>query len=69
MPSPKAGTVVTDIAKSVDEFKKGKVEYKLDKTGNVHLSVGKLDFTQDQLVENVDTVLKSMEENKPSGIK
>ena len=69
MPSPKAGTVVSDVAKAIDEFKKGKVEYKLDKHGSIHLALGKLNFEDGQLIDNVQTVLKSMEDNKPSGIK
>ena len=69
MPSPKAGTVSANISKTVDELKKGRVEYKLDKTGNVHVAVGKLNFSDEQLEENVTSILKSMEENKPSWVK
>ncbi len=69
MPSPKAGTVVADIAKAVDEFKKWKVEYKLDKHGSIHIALGKLNFDDAQLIENVETVLKSMDDNKPTGVK
>ncbi len=69
MPSPKAGTVTTSIAKTIDELKKGRVEYKLDKTGNMHLAVGKLNFTDEQLMENVTSILKSMEDNKPVWVK
>jgi len=69
MPSPKAGTVVADIAKAIDEFKKWKVEYKLDKHGSIHIALGKLNFNDSQLVENIETVLKSMEDNKPAWVK
>ncbi|HRU50036.1 MAG TPA: 50S ribosomal protein L1 [Candidatus Absconditabacterales bacterium] len=69
MPSPKAGTVTNDLAKTVEEFKKGKIEFKLDKTGNVHVPVGKVSFTNDKLVENIQSILDTMEENKPTGVK
>ncbi len=69
MPSPKAGTVTANLAKTIDELKKGRVEYKLDKTGNAHLAVGKLDFDDAKLMENVRSILDSMEENKPVGVK
>ncbi|MCK9466963.1 MAG: 50S ribosomal protein L1 [Candidatus Absconditabacterales bacterium] len=69
MPSPKAGTVTNDLAKTVEEFKKGKIEFKLDKTGNVHVPVGKVSFTNDKLVENIQSILNTMEENKPTGVK
>lgn len=69
MPSPKAGTVVADIAKAIDEFKKWKVEYKLDQHGSVHIALGKLDFDNAKLIENIQTVLKSMEDSKPTGVK
>lgn len=69
MPSPKAWTVSNDLAKTIDELKKWRVEFKLDKTGNVHVLAGKLDFTDEQLAENVQTVLKALINNKPTGIK
>ncbi|HKL43879.1 MAG TPA: 50S ribosomal protein L1 [Candidatus Absconditabacterales bacterium] len=69
MPSPKAGTVVADLKQSVEEFKKGKIEYKLDKTGNIHLPVGKVSFDEKKLVENIELFLSAINENKPSGIK
>ena len=69
MPSPKAGTVTGNLAKTIDELKKGRVEYKLDKTGNAHLAVGKLDFDDTNLIENVTSILDSMEENKPVWVK
>ncbi len=69
MPSPKAGTVVTDLKQSVEEFKKWKIEYKLDKAGNIHIPVGKTSFDDKKLVENIETFLSNLSDNKPSGIK
>lgn len=69
MPSPKAGTVITNIPQAVEEFKKGKIEFKLDKTGNINASVGKVSFTEAQIEENIKAFLKALEENKPTGVK
>nr|YP_010317806.1 ribosomal protein L1 [Silvetia siliquosa]UNH90243.1 ribosomal protein L1 [Silvetia siliquosa] len=69
MPSPKAGTVTTDIDSTLEEFKKGKLEYRADKTGIVHLSIGKSNFTDSDLLENLMTVYHSIENNKPTGVK
>jgi large subunit ribosomal protein L1 len=69
MPSPKAGTVSPNLENAIAEIKKGRVEFKLDKTGNVHVGVGKLSFTDEQLADNVTALLKALVENKPSGIK
>ncbi len=69
MPSPKAGTVTANLSKTIDELKKWRVEFKLDKTGNVHLAVGKLDFADESLVENVESIINAMEDNKPTGVK
>ena len=69
MPSPKAGTVTTDIEATVKEFKKGKLEYRADKAGIVHISFGKSDFSTESLLENLMTFYKSIEVNKPSGVK
>ena len=69
MPSPKAGTVTTDLKATVDEFKKGKLEYRADKAGIVHISFGKADFSETQLVENFLAFYNSVETNKPSGVK
>ncbi|MCX6823373.1 MAG: 50S ribosomal protein L1 [candidate division SR1 bacterium] len=69
MPSPKAGTVTQNIVQTVEEFKKGKMEFKLDKTGNIHGIVGKVSFDAKKLEENIVAFLKAIEENKPTGIK
>merc|ERR1712161_29196 len=55
MPSPKSGTVSSTLSSTLSDFKKGKFEYKADKTGNVHVSFGKTDFTENQLVENLQS--------------
>ena len=69
MPSPKAGTVTMNIAQAVEETKKGKIEFRLDKTGNIHALVGKLSFNNAKLIENIESLMKAIEENKPTGVK
>lgn len=69
MPSPKAGTVTTDVMLTLEEFKKGKLEYRADKTGIVHLLIGKSNFTDSDLLENLVAVYSSIENNKPPGVK
>ena len=69
MPSPKSGTVSSTLTATITEFKKGKFEYKADKTGIVHVNFGKSDFTTSQLVENLKELYKSIEQNRPSGVK
>jgi len=69
MPSPKVGTVTADIAKAVAEVKKGKIEFKSNKTAGLNLSCGKISFSEDKIVENVRTVIKTIVENRPSSAK
>ena len=69
MPSPKSGTVSTTLTATLSEFKKGKFEYKADKTGVVHVSFGKSNFTETQLIDNLTSLYKSIEQNRPSGVK
>ena len=69
MPSPKSGTVSTTLSTTLSEFKKGKFEYKADKTGIVHVSFGKSNFTENQLVENLTALYQSIEQNRPPGVK
>ena len=69
MPSPKSGTVSTTLTETLSDFKKGKFEYKADKTGVVHVSFGKANFTDLQLTENLTALYRSIEQNRPSGVK
>lgn len=69
MPSPKSGTVTTTLVETITDFKKGKFEYKADKTGVVHISFGKSNFTDAQLIENLTALYQSIEQNRPPGVK
>ena len=69
MPNPKTGTVTMDVAKAVTEFKGGRVEYRTDKIGNVQLRVGKVSFSRDDLVRNVQAVVDEIVRVKPSSAK
>lgn len=69
MPNPKSGTVTTDLAKAVNESKAGRVEYRVDSTGIVHVAIGKVSFTTDQLAQNADAVMNSIRTAKPASIK
>src|SRR5688572_3608763 len=69
MPSPRAGTVTPDVAKTVAEYKAGKVEFRNDKAGNVHASVGKLSFDAAKLAENVQAFIDRIMSLKPSAVK
>ena len=69
MPNPKTGTVTEDTARAVREVKAGRVEFKSDKTGNVHVVVGKVNFASDQLVENARTVIDTIVKARPASVK
>jgi large subunit ribosomal protein L1 len=69
MPSPRSGTVTTDITSGVREFKAGKIEFRNDKGGNVAVPVGKINFTEDQLVENITAFLAFLRTLKPAASK
>lgn len=69
MPNPKAGTVTPDISKAIAEVKKGKVEFRNDKHGNLHNAIGKASFSAEQLKENLETYLKTIVSARPSGVK
>src|SRR5881296_1944118 len=69
MPNPKTGTVTVEIAKAVKEIKAGKVEFRVDKTGNIHSPVGKIEFTKDQLTENTRSLIDSVLKARPAALK
>ena len=69
MPNPKSGTVTTNIEQTVEEFKKGKVAFKVDKLGSIHLPLGKVNFTEEQIVENFKVALDQIIKLKPASSK
>lgn len=69
MPNPKTGTVATDITATINELKKGRVEFRADKTGVVHLAVGKVSMDSSKLVENISAVLDEINRKKPAEAK
>jgi len=69
MPNPRSGTVTMDVAKAVREVKSGKIEYRVDKAGNLHAPVGKASFGKDQLMANVETFLREVMRQKPASSK
>lgn len=69
MPNPKTGTVTLDIKTAINEVKKGKVEFRADKTGIIHLKVGKVSMSEDQVMENAKTLYKEILKRKPSDLK
>lgn len=69
MPNPKSGTVTMDVARAVSEVKAGKIEFRVDKAGNIHASVGKVSFDSDKLVGNLSSFIKEVVRLKPSAAK
>ncbi|WP_416135666.1 50S ribosomal protein L1 [Enterococcus casseliflavus] len=69
MPNPKTGTVTMDVTKAVNEVKAGKVTYRVDKAGNIHVPIGKVSFEDDKLIENFKTIHETMLKAKPSAAK
>jgi large subunit ribosomal protein L1 len=69
MPNPKTGTVTFDVGKTVKEFKAGKIEYKTDKTGVIHVPLGKVSFSDDKISSNLSSVLDAVSKAKPSSVK
>ena len=69
MPSPKTGTVTMDITKAIEDVRKGKVEFRVDKQGGVHLSIGKFSFDEDKLYDNASRIIDSLNEAKPTSVK
>jgi large subunit ribosomal protein L1 len=69
MPNPKSGTVTTDVAKAVSEAKAGRVEYRVDSAGIIHVAAGKVSFGPEKLQQNADAILKSIKAAKPASLK
>lgn len=69
MPSPKTGTVTNDIVKAIEDVRRGKVEFRVDKQGGVHLAVGKISFEENNLLENATRVIEALNEAKPASVK
>ena len=69
MPNPKAGTVTMDVTKAINDIKAGKIEYRLDKSNIVHCPIGKVSFSEEQLVENLKAIMDAIVKAKPASLK
>lgn len=69
MPNPKTGTVTFDVTKAVEEIKAGKVEYRVDKSGNIHVPIGKVSFDSAKLTDNFKTIIETLHKVKPAAAK
>lgn len=69
MPSPKAGTVTTDVVRTINEVKAGRIEFKSDKQGGIHVGIGKRSFNENQLIENATHVIDAVNHAKPNSVK
>ena len=69
MPNPKAGTVTMDVTKAIADIKAGKIEYRLDKANIIHVTLGKVSFTEEQLMQNFNALMGAIEKAKPSSVK
>jgi len=69
MPNPKSGTVTRDVENIISELKKGRIDFKMDKDGNLHIPVGKVSFDREKLIENINTALDSVMVVKPASLK
>lgn len=69
MPNPKAGTVTMDVTKAIQDIKAGKIEYRLDKANIIHVPIGKASFTEDQLLDNFQTLMNAVNKARPSTVK
>ncbi|WP_338968189.1 50S ribosomal protein L1 [Spiroplasma endosymbiont of Lonchoptera lutea] len=69
MPNPKTGTVTTDVQKAIAEIRKGKIEYRVDKQGNVHVIIGKVSFSEEQLKENYQAIYETLRKVRPAAVK
>lgn len=69
MPNPKTGTVTMDVAKAVEDIKKGKVEYRVDKEGNINVMIGKVSFDEEKLAENFKTIYNAIAKARPTAVK
>ena len=69
MPSPKTGTLTNDVALAIDQVRKGKIDFKVDKQGGIHLTVGKISFSEDKLFDNASCVMGAINDARPSVVK